>query len=200
MLVLPLAYAAPIPYFEKLNSEQKILLEIHEHFPKQTIRNHCTISTTHGLMKLTIPLAGRKNKSLTKDIKISYAEPWQKLHFKALETAYNNSPYFEYYNYQLEPFYKKEYEFLIDFNIALTQKILNLLKLNVELSLTDSYHDFDDGNDLRDFDFSSIRTKEYYQVFSDKQGFLPNLSILDLLFNEGNKIDFSKIITPLATL
>lgn len=190
MLVLPLAYAAPIPYFEKLNSEQKILLEIHEHFPKQTIRNHCTIATTHGVMKLTIPLAGRKNKSLTKDIKISYAEPWQKLHFKALETAYNNSPYFEYYNYQLEPFYKKEFEFLVDFNLQLTHKILSLLKLNVELSLTESYNDYDEENDLRNFDFTSASVKEYYQVFSDKQGFMPNLSILDLLFNEGNQINF----------
>ena len=185
MLVLPLAYAAPISYYEKLEAQQKVLLEVHDYFPKQTIRNHCTIATAHGAMKLTIPLAGRKNKSITKDIRISYAEPWQKLHFKALETAYNNSPYFEYYNYQLEPFYKKEFEFLVDFNLQLTQKIIGLLKLNVELLFTESYNNFDEENDFRNIDFTTSSSTEYYQVFADKQGFVPNLSILDLLFNEG---------------
>jgi WbqC-like protein family len=188
MLVLPLAYAAPVSYYQMLSVQQKVLLEVHEHFPKQTMRNHCTIATAHGAMKLTIPLAGRKNKSITKDIRISYAEPWQKLHFKALETAYNNSPYFEFYNYLLEPFYKKEFEFLIDFNLQLTQKIMSLLKINVELQITDSYNNYDVESDLRNFDFTTVSSKEYYQVFADKQGFITNLSILDLLFNEGNKL------------
>lgn len=185
MTIFPTAYAAPIDYFSKAIQAKSIAIELHEYFPKQTIRNHCNIATADGVMKLTIPLEGRKNKSITKDIRISYAEPWQKLHFKSIETAYNNSPYFEFYNYKLEPFYKKKYEFLIDFNTELTHALLKMLKENVAISFTESYEKIAPEIDFRNSDFKQENPQTYYQIFSDKNGFIPDLSIYDLLFNSG---------------
>jgi len=188
MNIFSTAYAPPINYIALAAKHKNIEIEIFEYFEKQSIRNHCNIASANGLQKLTIPLANRKNKTHTKDIKISYAEAWNVFHKKALQTAYNNSPFFEYYFYQFEPFYNKKFEYLIDFNQHLLSKILVVLKLTIEVKETQSYlNNTQLENNFMELENLQItnETNEYYQVFKDKNGFIPNLSIFDLLFNEG---------------
>jgi len=187
MTIFPIAYAPNIDYLKKIINCDDFKLELFEYFPKQTIRNHTIISTANGAMKLSIPLQGRKNKSLTKDIKISYSEPWQKLHFKALETAYNSSPYFEFYNYLIEPFYIKKYNYLIDFNVELMRCLFKMLNISTDIKFTETFQTINSFHDFRGDDFMLELQDPYYQVFSDKNGFIKNLGLYDLLFNEGTQ-------------
>ena len=111
--------------------------------------------------------------------------PWQKQHFRTITTAYNNSAYFEYYNYKVEPFFEKKYNFLLDFNLDLMQALITILKLNVTINVTETYQIIETQNDFRNIDFSEFECTKYYQVFANDIGFIKNLSIFDLLFNEG---------------
>lgn len=186
MDIFPTAYAAPVAYYAQLLNSSDAAIEWHEYFPKQTIRNHCLILTSHGPMKLSIPLSNRKNKSITKDIQLSYAENWQQHHWRSIVTAYNKSPFFEFYADKIEKMYLSKVDYLIDFNQAYCELILQLLKTHVALSPTTSYLKDGYSKDFRESDFSSQDTLPYYQTFGDGE-FVRGLSILDLLFNEGNR-------------
>jgi len=198
--LLSSAYLAPVQYFTKLISYPEIYIETCESYLKQSYRNRAIILTANGILQLSVPVGdGPRAKGSIKEIKISYDQPWQQMHWRGISSAYNNSPFFEYYADDLAPFYQhKKWEFLIDFNLELLNTILKSLRLKTDLKFTEDYHLAANLPELCDDFRYSIHPKPqkqesdkhfspmpYIQVFSEKWGFVPNLSILDLLFNEG---------------
>jgi len=199
-ILLSSAYLAPVQYYTKLLAYQEVRIELFEHFLKQTYRNRTTILTANGPQDLTVPVTeGSNSKRIISDVAISYDHPWQKLHWKALKSAYNNAPFFEYYADAIAPFFfEKRWRFLIDFNGEIQQVVLEELNLKFNPQGTESYTpageipfgtaDFryaihpKTGRRVIDDNFFPVG---YMQVFQEKFGFTPNLSILDLLFNEG---------------
>lgn len=178
------------------------MIEQHDNFIKQTYRNRCVIATTQGLQALTIPVErpsdARLDKTQLKDICISDHGNWRHLHWKALLSAYGESPFFEYYADDIHPFYEKKYKFLLDFNMEINAKMMELLDIEKSsLSLSNEYSSYEGDCDTVDFrevirpkhpgEDKEWQPKKYYQVYQQKFGFQPNLSILDLLFNEGNE-------------
>jgi len=144
-------------------------------------------------MPLTIPVEKPVGKCATRDVRISAYENWQKLHWQAIETAYNSSPFLEFYRDDFLPFYKKKWNFLFDFNTEIQQMILGLLDLETDIHFTEKYEtQLPDGvEDWREMispkKTTDYKAQKYYQIFEQKFGFLPNLSIVDLLFNTGNE-------------
>ncbi len=199
-VILSSAYLAPVQYFSKLINYDEVWIELSEHFLKQSYRNRCTILTANGSQHLSIPVTeGSNSKREIRDVKISYDHPWQKLHWKALLSAYNNAPFFEYYSDSIAPFYQEnKWKFLTDFNQEIQSAVACELNLKCQISCTENYLS---GKNLPSgtADFrTSIHPKKshqiadanfnpqvYMQVFQEKFGFTPNLSIIDLLFNEG---------------
>ena len=160
------------------------------------------IPTTNGPLSLIIPT--NHNTSLAmKDIRISDHANWRHVHWNALLSAYGESPFFEYYQDDIRPFFEKKYEFLFDFNMETTEKMIELLDIRPKISITEAYiqsKELKEEDEIKDFR-DAIRPKKplpdaefapkrYYQVYGQKHGFLPNMSILDLLFNEGNEAIF----------
>ncbi len=186
MKLLSTAYFPDIAYFSVLMKEEVVLMEKHEHFVKQTHRNRCTIATTQGPLHLSIPLVNEGNKTSIGNKRIAYTENWQAKHWRAIESSYNKSAYFEYFEEELKSILLKKYEFLFELNLELIQHLLQVLRLKREILFTSEYQASGNFLDLRDESaFGKIEFPPYYQVFKDKTGFLPNMSILDLVFNEG---------------
>lgn len=195
--LLSSAYCAPVQWFQKLNRYDMVMVEQYDNFQKQTYRNRCVIATANGTQALTIPVerpAGEK--CLMRDVRISDHGNWRRLHWNALATAYGDSPFFDYYVDDLHPLFAIKREFLFDFNMEMTEVLCELLDIRPKISLTTSYvdeaeNDFRDAirpkHPLPDSDFEPV---QYYQVYSQRHGFIPNLSILDLLFNMGNEAVF----------
>lgn len=187
--LLPIFYLPPISWFANfLDPEKDIILEQYEHFPKQTYRSRCTIFGANGKLALILPIH-HNGKRTMKDLEISYAEDWQKLHWKSIKIAYQSSPYFEYYEEQLKKIYSSKPKSLVEFNLNALEIILKILKEEKKYSLTDDYEKSHEAIDLRD-QFSAKKESEYsfseyYQTFSDKLGFIADLSVLDLLCNLG---------------
>ena len=187
--ILPIFYLPPISWFaEFLDAQNEIILEQYEHFPKQTYRSRCTIYGANGKLVLILPIH-HNGKRAMKDIEISYAEDWQKLHWKSIKIAYQSSPYFEYYEDQLKQIYSSQPKSLIEFNLNALNIILKILKEEKEFSLTEEYQKTPEATDFR-AQFSAKKESnysfsEYYQTFSDKLGFIADLSVLDLLCNMG---------------
>ena len=160
------------------------------------------IPTTNGPLSLTIPTNHDISLSM-KDIRISDHANWRHVHWNALLSAYGESPFFEYYQDDIRPFYEKKYEFLFDFNMETTEKMIELLDIRPKISITEAYiqsKELKEEDEIKDFR-DAIRPKKplpdaefapqrYYQVYEQKHGFQPNMSILDLLFNEGNEAIF----------
>ena len=195
-LLLSSAYLAPVQYYAKLMQYGGALVEQYDHYMKQTYRNRCVIATQAGVQALTVPVElSDKPKTDMRDVRISAHGAWQHLHWQSLVSAYENSPFFEYYADDFRPFYERRFEFLIDFNDRLCETVCDLLGLEVSVSHTTEYADAsqlgaDDFRDAihpkRSYDSdTSFVARPYYQVFAARNGFRPNLSIVDLLFNEG---------------
>src|SRR3990170_2824855 len=138
-ILLPSSYFAPISYYASVLKSETIFIEQFEHFPKQTFRNRCSIYSPNGIQQLTVPLHERKDKTLTKDIRISYEINWQTLHWRSLESAYRSSPYFEFFEDDFRPYFEKKFNFLIDFNMEIMQEVLALMKIKKEFLFTSSY-------------------------------------------------------------
>lgn len=203
-IVLSTAYFAPAVYYADLIHYPHVLIEQHEHFIKQSYRNRCEILGANGKLSLSIPLQERKNKALTCDIRIDSKTAWQMQHWRAIESAYNSSPFFEYYQDDFLPFYQKQFDFLIDFNHQLQEKMLELIGCKVKIEYSKSYCEINENTqiDARNaYSPKQICEKqfpEYIQVFESKFPFHPNLSILDVLFNLGNEseIYLKSIVSP----
>jgi hypothetical protein len=194
-------YFAPIEYYYYLTHHSVIIEDLHENFVKQTYRSRCYILSPNGIQTLSIPLERVKRKKPFKDVKITYDENWQKLHWKSFEAAYRSSPYFEYYEDEFEPIFTKKNTFLKDLNEEVNAKLLKLIKLDVSITKTSSYLNPDkETTDYRTIFSPKIKESKlvfpkYIQVFNDRNAFAPNLSIVDLLFNEGpNTINYLKTI------
>lgn len=197
-------YLAPIEYYFYLISNKTAVIDVHENFVKQTYRNRCCILSPNGVQNLTVPLVKSRQRKLTKNVKISYEDNWRKMHWKSLEAAYRSSPYFEFYEDEFHPFYhKKEYTYLIDLNSEIQQKIIELLDIQVEINKSPAYiEDVLIENDYRN-SFSpknketTLTFNKYIQVFGDRNGFAPNMSIVDILFNEGpNAVNYINQLKP----
>lgn len=191
------AYLAPVAYYTKIAAYDKILIEQHDHYMKQTYRNRCTIAGPDGEIALSIPIVKPESmKRPMKDIRISDHGNWRHMHWNAIESAYNSTPFFEYYKDDFHPFYDKKHEFLIDFNEELCRLICRLIDLEPDMERTTEYktgfsaeeYDFREAihpkKDFRQTD-PEFTPRPYFQVFEARNGFRPNLSIIDLLFNMG---------------
>lgn len=186
------AYLAPVEYYMLLAQSSKVLIENAEHYQKQSYRNRCQIAAANGIMDLSIPVE-KANNELIRDVKISNHSDWQTQHWRSIESAYNSSPFFEYYLDDLKPFYEKKWLFLWEFNANLLNKILDLLEIEKQIAYSDKFELLVDESvlDVRNLIHPKkealIQVQPYYQVFEQKMGFIPNLSIIDLLFNMGNE-------------
>ena len=196
MIVLNTAYFPPIQYFSKIAQSDSIVLEANENYLKQSYRNRCYIYGANGKLSLNIPIKkGTQLKTPIRDIEIEYVMPWQKTHWKSIESAYQSSPYFEFYVDELAPFFEKQHRFLFDLNLEIIEYLIEALDIETNIELSTEYISC---NEFEVEDFREIihpkkdialdphfTAKEYTQVFSDKHGFAPNLSVLDLLLNLG---------------
>ena len=227
--LLSTTYFGPVQWYQKLYRHEEAEIEQWESFQKQTYRNRCLIATTQGVQALTVPVerkeeSGKRKENTIKDMRISDHGNWRHLHWNALMSAYGESPFFEYYQDDIRPFFEKRWDYLFDFNEAIREKMCELLDIQPKVSLTEKFTvnglQFTDDysaaeghaesglagistvncqlstvNQIKDFR-EAIRPKHplpdpdfepkpYYQVYQQKHGFLPNLSILDLLFNMG---------------
>ena len=188
-------------WYQKLCRHGHVAIERYDHFMKQTYRNRCVIAAANGPQALTVPVEkGETQPLLMKDVRISDHGNWRHLHWQALQSAYGESPFFEFYADDLRPFFEKRWTWLFDFNLDITQKMCELLDIQPTIELTSEFvpaagnlgqpslKDFRDAihpkHPLPDSEFEPRR---YYQVYESRHGFQPNLSILDLLFNMGNE-------------
>ncbi|MFA5328708.1 MAG: WbqC family protein [Prolixibacteraceae bacterium] len=195
-ILLSTAYFAPIQYFTKLSVYPEVFIEQHENFIKQTYRNRAVILAANGPVPLIVPVEkGRGKKIKIKDLRIAYDEEWQRNHWRTIFSAYNSSPFFEYYADDIEPFFRKKYEFMFDFNQQITEIVMEILEIPTELKRTEDFELIPENclnfreqispKTHRISNDSNYIAQPYTQVFSEKFGFVPDLSILDILFNEG---------------
>ena len=190
MTLFTTAYFPSISYMACFLKEDAPVIEVWDTYHKQTYRNRCRVMTANGVESLSVPVVKvNGNHTMTKDMAISTIEPWQHIHSRCLESAYKASPYFDHYYDYLRPVFEGHFERLIDLNDAALKAVMKMLKVNKEIVHTTDYIR-EAENDLREA-FSPKRQADgsffpaYYQVFSEKFPFMPDLSVLDLIFNEG---------------
>lgn len=213
--LLQTTYFGPVQWYQKLKRYDHCVIEQYDSYQKQTYRNRCVIATANGLQALTVPV---DHSPLTidhvqcKDLRISDHNQWRRVHWNALQSAYSESPFFEYYADDIRPFFEQKYEFLIDFNEAIRQKMCELLDIETSVSYSSGFmvqgsgfkvHGSGfrvQGSGFMDFrevihakhpqDDPEFQPRSYWQVFQHRYGFQPNLSILDLLFCMGPEAMF----------
>ena len=190
MTLLQPTYFSPIVQYIVVANSKELIFEVEDNFQKQTSRNRCYIYTAHGKHLLNVPIQhGKENKQKSKDVKIDYKDDWHKLHLKTLQTAYNSSPFFEFYIDDLRPIFEKRMDFLLDLNLKCHEFVMNSLQLTIPTSKTFEYHKKPYCIDTRHLAIAKsnqeFNFERYIQVFEQNHGFISNLSILDLLFMEG---------------
>ena len=206
--LLQTTYFGPVQWYQKLKRYDHCVIEQYDSYQKQTYRNRCVIATANGLQALTVPV---DHSPLTidhvqcKDLRISDHNQWRRVHWNALQSAYSESPFFEYYADDIRPFFEQKYEFLIDFNEAIRQKMCELLDIETSVSYSSGFMVHGSGfmvqgSGFKDFrevihakhpqDDPEFQPRSYWQVFQHRYGFQPNLSILDLLFCMGPEAVF----------
>lgn len=194
-LVFPALYNGPINYFARLIREERIILEQHDHYSKQTYRNRCKIMGPNGIMTLSVPVKRKRGrKTEMRDILIDYDTPWNKIHWRSLEGAYAASPFFHLMKEEFSPFYHRPVRYLIELNMGLISTTLGLMgaekpllsseEFNLSRELEERVPWYHSKKKVEETD-PGFRPPVYHQVFSERFGYHSNLSILDLLFNEG---------------
>lgn len=190
--IFPIAYFGNIAYYKSIFSCKAVKLECFEHFVKQSIRNRCDILTSNGVLHLSIPIIRNNgSKTLIKDVLIDSNTDWRKNHWKAIESAYASSPYFDHYSQDVYDLIYQEEKNLVQFNLNINKAIFNWLGFETAVSLTTQYEvlnelkvdfrsSFNKNSETSQFNF-----KQYTQVFEENQSFTPNLSILDAIFALG---------------
>jgi hypothetical protein len=206
-VLLVTSYWPNLHYFFYVLNASIINIEQFDNYSKQSYRNRTQILSANGILNLSIPIKKNKSKKVVKSIEISYKEDWQKNHWRAITSAYKNSPYFDFFEEDLKVFYSNKYNLLIDYNTDQLKFIIKVLKQKRNIQLTKQYESNPDSViDLRtiihpkqsylsDKLLANKLDQSYYQTFENKISFTPNLSILDLLFNKGlHTIDYLKSI------
>ena len=197
-IILHPTYFPSISHYVAMMQADEITFEVEDNFQKQTNRNRMYIYSPNGLQMLNIPVKHSKNeRQKFKDVRIENAFGWQKNHFKSLEAAYRTSPFFEYFEDDFRPIFEKKQEFMMDLNFQIFEIVNECLGVDLPFKKTNEYfHEIQDKTDFRYLANGKKDTfvnEEYTQVFEEKHGFIPNLSILDLLFNEGrHAVDYLK--------
>lgn len=190
-IIIHPAYFPNIAHFVAMVNAKEVILEMDDNFVKQTYRNRAYIYGANGKLALNIPVVHtQKNRQKYRDVKVFNEEKWQSLHWKSLLSAYRTSPFFEFYEDELQPLFEYKVDYILDFNLKCIELICNCLQLEINTSKTEVYQNkVEDINDFRHL--VNAKKEQHYpfdtytQVFSDKHGFINNISILDLLFNEG---------------
>lgn len=190
MILLQPTYFSPILQYVAIAKSAGIVFETEDNFQKQSYRNRCYIYTAQGKQLLNVPVQHTKEiKQKTKDVKIDYKDDWHKQQLKTLKTAYSSSPFYEFYIDDLLPVFEKKMHFLLDLNFLAHEIMMNALQLEIPTKKTTEYEKKPNILDLRilakDKPKITYNLDRYIQVFSENHGFIPNLSILDLLFMEG---------------
>ncbi|MEQ9064501.1 MAG: WbqC family protein [Vicingaceae bacterium] len=184
------SYFPSVSYLRDLKQFNSLTMDHGEHFIKQTHRNRCEILGANGRLKLIVPLRKWKNNTPVKDIRISYDESWQKLHWKSLESAYRSSPYFEYYEDRFRALIiERQHNYLVDLNKEILDFIVQSLNISLKIDYSLEYQKMESGSDLRNKNYLLADYSEdfnsYIQVFSKDSSFEANLSCIDLICNEG---------------
>jgi len=193
--LLSIAYFPPIQYISKFLLFDKVVIEKHENFSKRSYRNRCNILAANGKLTLSIPTRKVKEQKVKiTDVRINYDTNWQKLHFKGIESAYRHSPFYEHYIDYFIEFFEQKYDKLFDFNIEILNILLELFNIDLQIKFSSEFVSDIALVDYRDSIHPKTKMQKedhlfkdikYQQVFSYKSSFIPNLSSLDLLFNEG---------------
>ncbi|WP_159024360.1 WbqC family protein [Formosa sp. L2A11] len=190
-------YFPNITHMAAIAQSDVVTFEMDDNFAKQTYRTRTYIYAANGKLLLNIPVIyTQKNRQKYREVKISNTENWQSLHWKSLLSAYKTSPFFEYYEDDLRPLFETKAEYILDFNLKCFETISECLQLEKTIHKTEEFkHEITNGTDLRALvnpkSAIDFQNKKYTQVFGDKHGFINNLSVLDLLFNEGpNALDY----------
>ena len=206
-VLLVTSYWPNLHYFFYVLNASIIHIEQFDNYSKQSYRNRTQILSANGVLNLSIPIKKNKSEKVVNAIEISYKEDWQKNHWRAITSAYKNSPYFDFFEDDLKVFYSNKYNLLIDYNLDQLKFIIKVLKQKENIQLTKQYESNPESViDLRtiihpkqsylsDKLLANKLDQSYYQTFENKISFTPNLSILDLLFNKGlQTIDYLKSI------
>ena len=217
--LLQTTYFGPVQWYQKLKRYDHCVIEQYDSYQKQTYRNRCVIATANGLQALTVPVEVGGKKEEVREVRISDHNQWRRVHWNALQSAYSESPFFEYYADDIRPFFEQKYEFLIDFNEAIRQKMCELIDIEASVSYSSGFMVHGSGfkvhgsgfmvhgswfrvqgSGFKDFrevihakhpqDDPDFQPRSYWQVFQHRYGFQPNLSILDLLFCMGPEAVF----------
>lgn len=199
IVLIDLHYLPCIAYFSRIFHADKVLVEVNEHYVKQTYRNRCYIQIANKIHVLTVPVSRGTGKVRTKDVRISYHQKWQDNHWRTIASAYGNAPFFDFFAEEFHDILYKNYHFLIDLNLDLLSKCLELLDMNDKDIMTTDTFQKDPENQVADYR-SLIKPKtmcgydsffapqSYNQVFG--KDFVPNLSVIDLLFCEGSRAKY----------
>lgn len=185
-VVLPSAYFPPIPWVAAAVQSEYTIIDVHEHYVKQTCRNRCSIITANGLMNLVIPVEKFRNHTAVASIRIDHSTNWQRVHIHAIRSAYGKSPYFEFYGDKILSLYEWKAETLVEWNAACLNAVFSILKVNPLIAFSGEYI-ANAAADLRNEDFTvqPSNQPQYMQVFMDRHGFYSGLSVLDLIFCTG---------------
>ena len=203
-LIVESQYFASIIFYKISYNFSHIVFEQCESYQKMSFRNRCQIAGAQGVIDLGIPLVGgRGQKGLTRDVRIAGDRSWQAQHWKTIVSCYSRSPWFEFYRHELEELYRRRFDYLLDWNLSCFEWSLRMLGLSIPVSLTERFEKEYDDENVTDWRgkilpknreggpgegvWSEDQAPKYRQVFEERIGFIPNLSVLDLLFCEGKE-------------